>query len=410
MKNISSDSVTIFNICSYNCKSFNDSKILFIKTLFSACNIIMLQEHCLYKSNLHYFSKISDHIGYVGSSAMDESFLLYGRPYGGCAIIWNNKMKYKVTQVDCTSKRLCGINIAIGEDVSFVVLNVYMPCDERQRGRNLDEFSDVLDEISVILHNLQPMYFLVGGDFNTDFNRVSPQTKALIELINVEDIYSYSMVERSTGIIPPTFQCCYDKNITSTIDHVFVSSNLKNYLVKHEVSDGCDNLSDHCAVNCKIDIPVYFYKTEECMHDGIRVVWNIANRASIEKYKIVLDEELNNKCIENDLFLCDDFNCNDSNHQLNIDVLYQDIISYMLIATYKCINCKTKSQCHRGILGWKEFVAPLHDKSIFWRKIWRDCGSPKDGVVFTVMQNTRRKYHQAVKIAKWRKQKPYVKN
>ena len=165
----------------------------------------MLQEHCLYKSNLHYFSKISDHIGYVGSSAMDESFLLYGRPYGGCAFLWNNKMKYKVTQVDCTSKRLCGINIAIDEGVSLVVLNVYMPCDERQRGRNLDEFSDVLDEISVILHNLQPMYFLLGGDFNTDFNRVSPQTKALIEFINVEDIYSYSMVERSTGIIPPTF-------------------------------------------------------------------------------------------------------------------------------------------------------------------------------------------------------------
>ena len=154
----------------------------------------MLQEHCLYKSNLHYFSKISDHIGYVGSSAMDESFLLYVQPYGGCAIIWNNKMKYKVTQVNCTSKRLCGINIAIDEDVSFVVLNVYMPCDEHQRGRNLDEFSDVLDEISVILHNLQPMYFLVGGDFNIDFNRVSPQTKALIEFINVEDIYSYSMV------------------------------------------------------------------------------------------------------------------------------------------------------------------------------------------------------------------------
>ena len=137
--------------------------------------------------------------------------------------------------------------------------------------------------------------------------------------------------------------------------------------MKYEVLDGCDNLSDHCVVNCKIDIPVYFYKTEECMHDGIRVVWNIANRASIEKYKIVLDEELNNKCIENDLFLCDDFNCNDSNHQLNIDVLYQDIISSMLIATYKCIPCKTKSQCRRGIPGWKEFVAPLRDKSIFWR-------------------------------------------
>ena len=66
-----------------------------------------------------------------------------------------------------------------------------MACDERQRGRNLNEVSDVLDEISVILHNLQPMYYVVGGDFNTDFDRVSPQTEALIEFINVEDIYSY---------------------------------------------------------------------------------------------------------------------------------------------------------------------------------------------------------------------------
>ena len=66
-----------------------------------------------------------------------------------------------------------------------------MACDERQRGRNLNEVSDVLDEISVILHNLQPMYYVVGGDFNTDFDRVSPPTEALIEFINVEDIYSY---------------------------------------------------------------------------------------------------------------------------------------------------------------------------------------------------------------------------
>ena len=86
----------------------------------------MLQEHCLYESNLHYFSKISHHIGYVGPSAMDKSFLLRGQPYAGCGIIWNNKMKYKVTQVDCTSKRLCGINIAIDEGVSFVVLHVYV--------------------------------------------------------------------------------------------------------------------------------------------------------------------------------------------------------------------------------------------------------------------------------------------
>ena len=140
-----------------------------------------------------------------------------------------------------------------------------MPCDERQRGRNLNEFSDVLDGFSVILNNLQPMYYLVGGDFNTDFNRVSPQTEALIEFINVEDI-SLFKAERSTVIIPPTFQCRYDKNNTSTIDHVFLSSNLQNYLVKYEVLDGCDNLSDQCAVNCKIDIPVYFYKTEDvCM-------------------------------------------------------------------------------------------------------------------------------------------------
>ena len=89
------------------------------------------------------------------------------------------------------------------------------------------------------------------------------------------------------------------------------------------------------------------------------VVWNIVNRASTEEHKTVLNEELNNKCIENDLFLCDDFNCNDRNHQQNIDVLCQDIISSMLIATYKCIPCKTKSRCRRCIPGWKELILLL---------------------------------------------------
>ena len=74
----------------------------------------------------------------------------------------------------------------------------------------------------------------------------------------------------------------------------------------------------------------------------------------------------------------------------------------MSYATEQCIPRKSKSK-HKGIPDWKTTVAPLRQKALFWRNIWRECGSPSTGVTADIMRFTRSKYHQAVRNAKKKK-------
>ena len=46
-----------------------------------------------------------------------------------------------------------------------------MPCDQRQYGEGLNEYIEILNEISCCIHKLEPTYYVIGGDLNTDFGR-----------------------------------------------------------------------------------------------------------------------------------------------------------------------------------------------------------------------------------------------
>lgn len=53
-----------------------------------------------------------------------------------------------------------------------------------------------------------------------------------------------------------------------------------------------------------------------------------------------------------------------------------------------------------AIPGWNEYLAPLHDKSIFWHDIWVECGHLHDGNVASIMLRTRASYHYAIRFIK----------
>ena len=47
--------------------------------------------------------------------------------------------------------------------------------------------------------------------------------------------------------------------------------------------------------------------------------------------------------------------------------------------------------------GWSEQVRPLREKSLFWHRIWIECGRPKTGAVAESMRRTRAAYHYAIR-------------
>ena len=86
----------------------------------------------------------------------------------------------------------------------------------------------------------------------------------------------------------------------------------------------------------------------------------------------------------------------------------QSLNRYVNDVTDACISAAEASIPHTGsrsnirgrIPGWSEHVQPLRDKSMFWHKMWLDCGRPRLGAVADSMRRTRAAYRYAIRNVK----------
>ena len=169
-------------ISTYNCKHYKDIKVPYMKKLLDDSDIILIQEHCLYEKQLNELSKLGD-VGYHGVSPMNECIPLVGRPFGGCAIVWRNKLNAKFTPIPTHSNRLCAGTFQLSSGFDIFILCVYLPCDDRQRGDSYLELIDTLNEMLCLKNGATANAILVAGDLNTDFTRQTPQVAAVTEFI-----------------------------------------------------------------------------------------------------------------------------------------------------------------------------------------------------------------------------------
>ena len=93
-----------FRIGLYNYRGYNDQKKKqFITSLVRSVNLdlLLLQEHWLAESHLNSLANIRSHMVSCGMSGFDNSDVLAGRPYGGCAIFWRSGLMASVTRLTC---------------------------------------------------------------------------------------------------------------------------------------------------------------------------------------------------------------------------------------------------------------------------------------------------------------------
>jgi len=84
---------------------------------------LLLQEHWLADGQLACLTSLSvDHIA-VGISGFDDSDVLRGRPYGGCAIIWKNSLNLRVLPIDVNSRPVCAV-LFESDDVTLLCICV----------------------------------------------------------------------------------------------------------------------------------------------------------------------------------------------------------------------------------------------------------------------------------------------
>ena len=154
-------------------------------------------------------------------------------------------------------------------------------------------------------------------------------------------------------------------------------------------------MSDHLPVTCILSLPVPYYKQSYPVRlSGCD--WSKANVNSVVQYQTVLDKYLSDIIIDRDLLHCDKKCCQE--HNLQINSLFGDIVDACIGAGSECIpQIGRNNNYNKTVPHWKEYVEPHRNRAIFWHNIWKDCGSPRNGVIAETRCNTRAKYHQIIR-------------
>ena len=377
-------------VTSYNCRGLNSSKFNYIRLLLQKTNVLFLQEHWLSEGQLSKLGDIDEKFLFTAVSGFDNKDILSGRPYGGCAILWRSDMKINVEIIETNSRRICAVKITACQ-LRMLLINVYMP----HEGDTCmtDEFADQLSIIESIIDNNSDRHVVVGGDFNVDLHRAWTHTAMLDSFcmnlgLNISLRHAKCQIDYSYNFNMSRF---------NVLDHFLLSDMLFDKSIDSiSVSHDVDNLSDHEPILLKLLLNVQCIGFADKIYTP-RVSWAKATDDNLREYQAMLTQTLQRIELPTDALLCKDMKCSSALH-------FQQVNEYALAITKSCLSSAEtaiphtcRRQASGRIAGWSEYVQPLRDKSLFWHKIWLDCGRPKVGAVAESMRRTRAAYHYAIR-------------
>ena len=375
------------SFASYNCNGLGAGRIDYINKLLCNHNFVILQEHWLYESGFNTLQSQLYNASVYAISGMDQSKLSEGRPSGGCAIVWHSNSHVIIKPINTICKRICAATIST-EDLTFLMLCVYMPCDGIT---NNVEFEAVLAEASRICNGSDANMFILGGDFNTDLSRKqSSNTVSLLRFCKEETLTP--CVDSLLNNVDFTYESKINGS-RSCLDHFIITDNLLPLVSKYYSVKDVDNLSDHCAVSLTIDIPV---KLIECLsyvqNNNDHINWNVVT----DDYKELYCQKLEN--LLRNINMADVESCKSMNaHESAIDAFYNDIVKACITAASECFP-KKKTSKHS--FPWSDDLCHLRETALFWHWLWKENGCPHTGHIASVRQNSRSKYHYAIRAAK----------
>jgi hypothetical protein len=191
----------------------------------------------------------------------------------------------------------------------------------------------------------------------------------------------------------------YQFNMTRfcILDHFFLSGAIfSDALDSISVVHDIDNLSDHDPIELHLSLKTKFLETCDRVYKP-RVSWVKATESDVVDYRSTLSARLQNIALPIDTLLCDQLLCGDVSHLRAVNGYAQDLADALVAAANLTIPLSCERQAGRCVPGWSERVQPLRDKSLFWHRIWVDCGRPRSGAVADSMRRTRAAYHYAVR-------------
>ena len=380
-------------ISTYNSQGHGSGRLEYISDLLNKSNIIFWQEHWYFNkeiSNISSYFKNYD-INCHGISGMDDNVFYNGRPFGGCAILWHSSILADIKPILSNCKRLAAIKVTI-QDFQVLMFNVYMPTSSNIN--NVEEMGNVLSEISSMCYLNECSNIIIGGDFNLSFTDGISSNQSLKAFMDRESLQYVNVTDKSEHLYTFNSKSHYAR---SHIDHFIVTGSLIKNITSCEIIHDGANLSDHSPVTINFNIEIFHNidnNTELIRNDNCN--WKYANEHMLHNYKLQLDDLLSHVNIPWETVHCCNYFC--EHHCDSIEKFHSDIVSCCLKAGLLTIPIHKPG--HKVVPGWNDHVKRAKEKSLFWHTIWRDTGSPHEGIVANIMRATRAQYHYAIRQVK----------
>ena len=334
----------VIKICSFNCGGINRGGHFISDLLKLQCiDIVLLQETWLLNSNLLDLADIHDDYLFGGKSGVDStSGILSGGPHGGVAILWNKSLSHQVEVIDIGNKRLFAIKIKLDTNETLLIINVYMPCDNRSKSVVNEDYQTVID-IEHVLLSLDYHSAIIYGDFNTCLNRNNAHSLLLTQFTvrNVlYNVWNHPKAKQDDTYINTAL------NQRSRIDHAYVTENLLPCIQQFSVYHSPLNPSDHVPLVLQLQININrIHKHEYSQSSAENISWCRVTNAHINKYKYELDKYLTSDTFDTACIDCNNKMCESETHRRNIDHLFAKLVSSCIQAGNASFpKCKSKHQ------------------------------------------------------------------
>ena len=301
-----------------------------------------------------------------GSSPLDSvvgAGPLYGRPYGGVAILIKKKFVPFTVNV-FTADRLIAIKIA-----DWLLINAYMPCSGTDSRQLL--YDDLLSELHALILSHDDCRVMIGGDFNVNLDcRTS-----LSDVIN--DFLRNNGLIRCDTIFPVADQYTYvneSLNDKSCIDY-FVTSDPSN-TIAFNILDLEVNFSDHrpimAVVSCNLPNNTTGCKfkaySDPCV---VNLRWDHAKLDLYYQHTRTLLQPVLDDLISHDNRYLDEGPVTEQ-----LDRWYEEVTNALQISAELFIP-KRKRNFFK--FWWNAELDELKEKAIKSCRAWREAGKPRCG-------------------------------
>ena len=378
-------------VSSYNCQS---AKRNFggINKLCNESDVVFIQEHWLFPSELTSLNNIHHDFVSFGVSSMDPSTnLIVGRPYGGVAVLWKNYLSPFIRPVSYDDDRIIGLEYSFC-DFKMLFVGVYLPYDTKN---NFGQYVYYLAKLKTIVDDFDSPYVCMLGDFNADIVKNSTFGKELNRFCTDANLLIPDLM-----YLPPDSVTHVNSGhgTEGWLDHVICTNGFRSLLSEVGI---CHSIlsSDHFPIFVKINVPVANISSATSTDKNNNVKW-VVDWASLtgddlKRYKDDLEKRLAEIVVPSDILHCQNCSCPD--HQPAITEYYDQIIHCVQCASHSTISKKVTGRGKNCIPGWNEFVEDRHVLMVDIYSLWALVGKPKHGYIYDQLRLAKSRFKYALR-------------